>query len=95
MSSGPEYKASESVNLGCCRLCKSVGDTGNLGEIFTAKPESTTSGGGRGAFIRRRTSTMLPLCEFLPRLLCRPRERRPKNLESPGPRFLKVRYHLS
>ena len=35
--------ASESVNVGCCRrLCKSVGDTGNLGEIFTAKPESTT-----------------------------------------------------
>ena len=51
--------ASESVNVGCCRrLCKSVGDTENLGEIFTAKPESTTSGGGRGAFIRRRTSTM-------------------------------------
>ena len=49
---------SESVNVGCCRLCKSVGDIGNLGEIFTAKPESTTSGGGRGAFIRRRTSTM-------------------------------------
>ena len=28
----------------------------------------------------------LPLCEFLPRLLCRPRERRPNNLESSGPR---------
>ena len=64
MSSGPEtpkkvYKASESVNVGCCRFCKSVGDTGNLGEIFTAKQESTTSGGDRGAFIRPRTSTML------------------------------------
>ena len=63
MSSGPEtpkkvYKASESVNVGCCRFCKSVGDTGNLGEIFTAKQESTTSGGDRGAFIRPRTSTM-------------------------------------
>ena len=45
------YKASESMNVGCCRLCKSVGDTRNLGEIFTAKPESTTSGRGRGAFI--------------------------------------------
>ena len=48
MSSGPEtskkvYKASESVNVGCCGLCKSTGDTGNLGEISTAKPESTTS----------------------------------------------------
>ena len=52
------YKASESVNVGCCRFCKSVGDTGNLGEIFTAKQESTTSGGDRGAFIRPRTSTM-------------------------------------
>ena len=58
------------MNVGCCRLCKSVGDTRNLGEIFTAKPESTTSGRGRGAFIRRRTSTSL---------LCRPRERRPNN----------------
>ena len=62
MSSGPEtpkkmYKASESVNMGCYRFCKSVGDTGNLGET-PAKPVSTTSGGGRGAFIRRRTSTM-------------------------------------
>ena len=36
------YKASESMNVGCCRLCKSVGDTRNLGEILTAKPESTT-----------------------------------------------------
>ena len=48
MSSGPEtakkvYKASESVNVGCCRLCKSDGGTGNIGGIFTAKPESTTS----------------------------------------------------
>ena len=52
------YKASESVNVGCCRLCKSVGDSRNLGEIFTVKPESTTSGGSRGAFIRRRASTV-------------------------------------
>ena len=41
------YKESESVNVCCCRLCKSVG--GNLGKIFTAKSVSTTSGGGRGA----------------------------------------------
>ena len=52
------YKARESVNVGSCRFCKSVGDTGNLGEIFTTKQESTTSGGDRGAFIRPRTSTM-------------------------------------
>ena len=63
LSSGPEtpkkvYKASESVNVGCCRICKSVGDTGNLGKIFTAKQESITSGGDRGAFIRPRTSTI-------------------------------------
>ena len=51
------YKASESVNVGCCRLCKSVGDTRNLGEIFTVKPESTTSGGSRGA-LPLRTSTV-------------------------------------
>ena len=44
--------------LGCCRLGKSVGGTRNLGEIFTARPELTTSGGSRGAFIRRRTSTV-------------------------------------
>ena len=69
--------ASESVNVGCCRLCKSVGDTGNLGEIFRAKPESTTSGGGRGAFIRQlRNSTTV---NILSHLLCRPRERRPNN----------------
>ena len=60
MSSGPEYKASESVKLGCCRLCKSVGDTGNLGEIFTVKPESTTSGGGRGVY-----GDALPLCYYV------------------------------
>ena len=42
------------MNVGCCG---SVGDTRNLGEIFTAKPESTTSGRGRGAFIWRSTST--------------------------------------
>ena len=48
---------SESVNVGCCRLCKSVGDTRNVGEIFTAKLKSTISGGSRGAFIRRCTST--------------------------------------
>ena len=52
------HKARESVNVGCCQVYKSVGDTRNLGEIFTAKLESTTSGGSRGAFIRRRTSTM-------------------------------------
>ena len=45
------YKASESANVSCFRLCKSVGDDGNLGEIFTAKPESTTTGRSRGAFI--------------------------------------------
>ena len=44
------------MNVGYCRLCKSVGDTRNLGEIFT-KLESTTSGRGRGAFIWRSTST--------------------------------------
>ena len=48
------YKASESVNVGCCRLCKSFGDTGNLGEIFTAKPESITSGGGSFILERER-----------------------------------------
>ena len=79
MSSGPEtpkkvYKASESVNVGCCRLCKSVEDTGNLGEIFTAKPESTLAEAEELLY-----GDALPLCEFLPRLLCRPRERRPNN----------------
>ena len=82
------YKASESMNVGCCRLCKSVGDTRNLGEIFTAKPESTTSGRGRGAFIRRRTST--GHIYFVggaseDRII----------LESSSPRYLKVRYHLN
>ena len=67
------YKASESMNVGCYRLCKSVGDTRNLGEIFTAKPESTTSGRGREAFIWRSTSTGHMY------FVGRPRERRPNN----------------
>ena len=39
----------------------------------------------RGAFV---------LCEFLLRLLCRPRERRPNNFRVVSPRSLKVGYHI-
>ena len=68
------YKASESANVSYFRICKSVGDDGNLGEIFTAKQESTTSGRSRGVLYGDAL-----LCEFFPYLLCRPRKRRPNN----------------
>ena len=79
------------MNVGCCRLCKSVGDTGNLGEIFTATPESTTSGGGRGALL----ATQFHYVNFCHIYFVGHASEDRIILESSGPRFLKVRYHLS
>ena len=37
--SGHPETPSESVNVGCCRLCKSVGDTRNIGDDLYSKAE--------------------------------------------------------
>ena len=49
------YKASESVNVGCCQVYKSVGDTRNLGNICN-KLKRVASRSHRMRTRRRRRS---------------------------------------
>ena len=67
------YKASQYVDVSCCRLCKSVGGTSHWQNLY-----------GKGnqrllAVAKELYGNALPQSEFLPHLLCRPCERRLNN----------------
>ena len=63
------------MNVGCCRLCKSVGELGILAKSLQQSRNRPLLAEAEELLY----GDAIPLCEFLPHILCRPRERRPNN----------------
>ena len=70
------YAPSSHVNLSCCRLCKSVGDISHLKNLFAKNNRALL------ASVEELYGGSLSQIELLPRLVCRPCERRVNNFKA-------------
>ena len=70
------YAPSSHVNLSCCRLCKSVGDISHSKNLFAKNNRALL------ASVEELYGGSLSQNELLPRLVCRPCERRVNNFKA-------------